>query len=255
MSTKTLISTLAAVPVLLSAIFAATHDFTPDYVFRGSTLAGWHALGQANWRAENGEITATPQSPDGGWLVLDKGYQDLDFYTEFRCAGELQYWCSVPRRENCRRRLEGRLRRAWRTGLRDDAERRGKGSEPDAPVESNCAVRADGGRSVGERTSPRAGLCRACNHACRATGRSGESAGARGARRGRGKRAWRRRRRPWRPRRRRAGDPRGRMEHPRCHRRRRHGLACDQRAPRREHRHQRPHDGLRARRSSCRRDG
>ena len=24
--------------------------------------------------------------PDGGWLVLDKGYQDVKFYTEFRCA-------------------------------------------------------------------------------------------------------------------------------------------------------------------------
>ncbi len=85
-STKTLISTIAAVTLLLSAIFAATHDFIPDFAFRGSSLAGWHALGQANWRAENGEITGTPQTPDGGWLVLDKSYQDLDFYTEFRCA-------------------------------------------------------------------------------------------------------------------------------------------------------------------------
>ena len=86
MSTKTCLSSFAAVFILLSAIFAATHDFTPDYVFRGSSLTGWHTIGQANWRAENGEITATPQSPEGGWLVLDKGYQDLEFYSEFRCA-------------------------------------------------------------------------------------------------------------------------------------------------------------------------
>jgi hypothetical protein len=44
-------------------------------------------LGSAKWRAENGEIIATPQGPDGGWLVLDKGYQDVKFYTEFRCTG------------------------------------------------------------------------------------------------------------------------------------------------------------------------
>ena len=81
----------AAVAVVLGAIFAsgifaATHDFIPDFAFKGSSLAGWHMLGHANWRAENGEIAATPQSPEGGWLVLDKGYQDVEFYTEFRCA-------------------------------------------------------------------------------------------------------------------------------------------------------------------------
>uniref|UniRef100_Q026Z0 3-keto-alpha-glucoside-1,2-lyase/3-keto-2-hydroxy-glucal hydratase domain-containing protein n=1 Tax=Solibacter usitatus (strain Ellin6076) TaxID=234267 RepID=Q026Z0_SOLUE len=84
MSTKTL--TLISM-ITVSVLFAATHDFTPDFTFRGSTLAGWHTLGPASWRAENGEIIATPQSPDGGWLVLDRGYQDVKFYTEFRCAG------------------------------------------------------------------------------------------------------------------------------------------------------------------------
>jgi hypothetical protein len=86
MSTKTWISTLAAVFVLLSAIFAATHDFTPDFSFQGSSLTGWHTLGPAGWRAQNGEIIATPQSPDGGWLMMDKGYQDVEFYTDVRCA-------------------------------------------------------------------------------------------------------------------------------------------------------------------------
>src|SRR5215467_6113709 len=85
MFSKTLISTLAVVFVLLSAIFAATHDFIPDFTFHGSSLTGWHALGPASWRAENGEIMATPQAPDGGWLVLDKGYQDVKFNSEFRC--------------------------------------------------------------------------------------------------------------------------------------------------------------------------
>src|SRR5215813_7574266 len=86
MSRKTLVSTLAAVSILLSAIIAATRDFVPDFAFRGSSLTGWHPVGHANWRAENGEIAAVPQTPDGGWLVLDRSYQDVKFYTEFRCS-------------------------------------------------------------------------------------------------------------------------------------------------------------------------
>src|SRR4051812_37839581 len=86
MSTKTLISTIAAAIGLLSALIAATHDFVPDFAFRGSSLSGWHTMGPANWRAENGEITATPQTQEGGWLVLDKSYQDVKVYTEFRCT-------------------------------------------------------------------------------------------------------------------------------------------------------------------------
>jgi hypothetical protein len=86
MSRRTLIASLAAIPALLSFIFAATHDFVPDFAFRGSSLAGWHMLGHANWRAEDGQITGTPQSQDGGWLVLDRGYQDVELYAEFRCT-------------------------------------------------------------------------------------------------------------------------------------------------------------------------
>jgi len=81
MSTKTFFSIFAAL-----TIFAATHDFIPDFAFKGSSLAGWHTLGPATWRAENGEITATPKSQEGGWLMLDKSYQDVEFYTEFRCT-------------------------------------------------------------------------------------------------------------------------------------------------------------------------
>ena len=76
---------VAAVCVLVSAILAASQNFLPDVVFKGSTLTGWHRLGQADWRAENGEIIGTPGQ--GGWLVLDKGYQDIAFYSSFRCSG------------------------------------------------------------------------------------------------------------------------------------------------------------------------
>jgi Domain of Unknown Function (DUF1080)/FG-GAP-like repeat len=61
-------------------------SFVPDQKFQGSTLAGWHTLGQAEWRAENGELIGKG-SPGSGWLVLDHSYQDTGFYAGFRCAG------------------------------------------------------------------------------------------------------------------------------------------------------------------------
>ena len=77
---------LLAVSALFSILFAATHDFLPDFVIRESSLAGWRTVGQAQWRANNGEILGTPRDQSGGWLVLDKSYQDVQFYTEFRCV-------------------------------------------------------------------------------------------------------------------------------------------------------------------------
>jgi hypothetical protein len=51
---------LAAIAILGSMIFAASPNFVPDYIFRGSALTGWHKLGAAEWRAENGEIIGAP---------------------------------------------------------------------------------------------------------------------------------------------------------------------------------------------------
>ena len=64
-------------------IFAIGPSFHPDATFTGSSLAKWHTFGPAEWRAENGEIIATPKG--GGWLVLDHSYQDIGLYTQFRC--------------------------------------------------------------------------------------------------------------------------------------------------------------------------
>ena len=41
--------------------------------------AGLQQVGQATWRAENGEIIGTPTGPEGGWLLLGTGYQDVQF--------------------------------------------------------------------------------------------------------------------------------------------------------------------------------
>jgi len=64
------------------------NDFRPDSTFSASTLAGWHTLGSSQWKAQNGELIGTASGPGGGWLVLDASYQDLNFFTRFRCAGE-----------------------------------------------------------------------------------------------------------------------------------------------------------------------
>ena len=66
---------------------AASKNFVPDVVFKGSTLTGWQPLGDAKWRAENGEIIGTPGAPNGaGWLIADRPYQDVAFYASFRCS-------------------------------------------------------------------------------------------------------------------------------------------------------------------------
>ncbi len=80
---------LSAAFALLGAapMFAAGPSFHPDVTFSGSSLSGWHTLGQASWRAENSELVGTPQSGRGGWLMVDHGYQDVGLYAEFRCTG------------------------------------------------------------------------------------------------------------------------------------------------------------------------
>ncbi len=62
----------------------ASKNFVPDSTFAGSSLTGWRAIGEATWRADDGEIIATPKS--GGWLMLDRPYEDVAVVTSFRCA-------------------------------------------------------------------------------------------------------------------------------------------------------------------------
>jgi hypothetical protein len=66
-------------------ILQANSTFIPDSVFKGSSLAGWHILGQANWQAQNGELVGTGKGGDG-WLVLDRSYQDVALHAYFKCA-------------------------------------------------------------------------------------------------------------------------------------------------------------------------
>jgi hypothetical protein len=88
MSKKLLFGITAVVAVLVAALFAELpQNFVPDSTFQGSSLKGWHVLGQAGWRAEKGELIGTPKGASGGWLVLDNSYQDIAFIGLFRCTG------------------------------------------------------------------------------------------------------------------------------------------------------------------------
>jgi hypothetical protein len=69
------------------ASWAVGPSFLPDVTFHGSNLAGWHTMGNAQWRVDNGEIVGKPTGAGGGWLVLDKSYQDVGVYLEYRCSG------------------------------------------------------------------------------------------------------------------------------------------------------------------------
>jgi len=81
-------TTLAAGLLVSAVAVAAGPSFTPDATFKGSSLTGWHTLGDADWKASNGEITGAPKSAAGGWLLSDQGWQDLGLSVSFRCAAE-----------------------------------------------------------------------------------------------------------------------------------------------------------------------
>lgn len=78
----------AVAAVWLAAPIYAGLTFIPDSTFKGSSLAEWHTLGEASWRAEAGEIVGTVKpGGSGGWLFLNQSYQDVGFHALFRCTG------------------------------------------------------------------------------------------------------------------------------------------------------------------------
>jgi hypothetical protein len=75
---------ISAIPAIALALSGPT--FIPDEKFQGSSLTGWHMLGDAEWSAANGEITGRPKSASGGWLLMDLRLQDAGVYASFRCT-------------------------------------------------------------------------------------------------------------------------------------------------------------------------
>src|SRR6185436_16009195 len=84
------VSAAMAAMFLLLPRAGANKNFVPDWTFQGSSLGSWRTLGDAGWRAENGEIVGVPKTAQGGWLILDKPLQDVQFAATFRCSGGCQ---------------------------------------------------------------------------------------------------------------------------------------------------------------------
>src|SRR5262245_12507577 len=87
MSRRVSVAIVLLCSALVWSLNAAGPTFRPDVVFKGSTLTGWAPLGDAEWKAQNGEIIGTPKQPGGGWLVLDKSFQDVAVFSNVTCTG------------------------------------------------------------------------------------------------------------------------------------------------------------------------
>src|SRR5436190_942268 len=74
----------------LAITSASGPSFRPTTTFKGSSLAGWHTVGDATWTAADGVITGTPAQPAGGWLVLDQAFQDVGVFASYRCSAGCQ---------------------------------------------------------------------------------------------------------------------------------------------------------------------
>jgi Domain of Unknown Function (DUF1080)/FG-GAP-like repeat len=79
---------ILATAVCFCFLFTLRADAPPTtlHPFNGTSLAGWHTLGAAKWQAENGAIAASSKSGADGWLILDKGYEDVILNLAFQCA-------------------------------------------------------------------------------------------------------------------------------------------------------------------------
>jgi hypothetical protein len=77
---------IAIATTSLAATVAAQH-YRVDKKYSPASLAGWHVLGDATWRAENGEYVGIAKGPNGGWLILDQSLQDTGLFAHFKCTG------------------------------------------------------------------------------------------------------------------------------------------------------------------------
>lgn len=87
MSPQALYRTALAFALALPVSLAVAQNYAEDVRFKPTSLAGWHTLGDAAWKVENGEYVGTPTSASGGWLVLDKSLQDVGVFGHFKCTG------------------------------------------------------------------------------------------------------------------------------------------------------------------------
>lgn len=70
-------------------VVASGPSFPPDKTVSATSLDGLATVGENRWSARQGIITST-SAGGGGWLLLPESYQDVSFFTEFRCEGECE---------------------------------------------------------------------------------------------------------------------------------------------------------------------
>jgi hypothetical protein len=77
-----------------------SQTFIPDWTFKGSSLTGWQKIGQAEWSAKDGEVVGkVKRNGTGGWLMLDRSYEDIGFRALFSVQGAVkQAYCSGLKR-------------------------------------------------------------------------------------------------------------------------------------------------------------
>jgi hypothetical protein len=105
---------LVAITAVCAGVGLAIHaaipgEFRPDSTFRGSSLSGWHQLGNVTWKASNGVITAAPASSGGGWLILDQTLQDTYAFASFRATAGAQAGVMVRSHKTAAGGLQGLL--------------------------------------------------------------------------------------------------------------------------------------------------
>ena len=65
---------------------AANRNFVPDWTFKGSSLSQFRTVGDVTWQARDGEIVGVPRTAAGGWLIMDRPLQDVQFAADVRCT-------------------------------------------------------------------------------------------------------------------------------------------------------------------------
>ncbi len=81
------VATTAMCVMFTVSLFTAGPTFKADYRFTGTALGGFKAIGDADWKVENGEIVGRPKNMTGGWLLLEsKELQNLQVYASMKCV-------------------------------------------------------------------------------------------------------------------------------------------------------------------------
>ncbi len=83
--TRTLPSLLVLGTLVSLPAPGVTASFIPDGRVTGSSLVGWHRLGTVEWKVAGGELSVGPKG-GGGWLVLDRAYQDVGIFSSVKCT-------------------------------------------------------------------------------------------------------------------------------------------------------------------------